>query len=126
VDVLTDASLYSISCDRFRRIVMEHEEVAMAVVRGMAADVRRLTDMVESLALHTVRTRLARFLLAQTNGELPPRRWTQEEIASQIGTVREMVGRTLRDLAADGLIRRQRGQIVVADETGLEREATGA
>ena len=49
----------------------------------------------EDLALHTVRTRLARSLLTQAEEGQPRRSWTQEEIAAQIGTVPEVVGRTL-------------------------------
>jgi len=76
--------------------------------------------------LYTVRTRLARFLLAHAESTpLSQRRWTQEEIAAQIGTVREMVGRTLRAFAMAGLIRRQRGRIILVDREGLECEATG-
>ena len=125
VDALTEATLYTISCERFRRIVREHHEVALPILERLAARVRRLSDMVEGLALHTVRTRLARFLLAQAEGLQPSRHWTQEEIAANIGTVREMVGRTLRAFAADGLVRRERGRIVVVDREGLEREAVG-
>jgi DNA-binding GntR family transcriptional regulator len=53
----------------------------------------------------------------------PPRRWTQEEIATHIGTVRDVVGRVLRSFAAEGLIRRERGRLVVMDRAGLERAA---
>jgi DNA-binding GntR family transcriptional regulator len=52
-----------------------------------------------------------------------PRRWTQEEIASRIGTVRDVVGRMLRVFSHDGLIRRESGRLVVIDQAGLEREA---
>jgi len=125
VDTLTEVTLYTIPCQHFRRIVREHHEVAMAVIERLAAEVRRLSDVVEDLALHTVRTRLARFLLAQADDPQPFHRWTQEEIAAHIGTVREMVGRTLRAFADAGLIHRQRGRVVVVDREGLEREATG-
>lgn len=125
VDALTEVALYTIPCQRFHQIMRDHHEVALAVLERMAAEVRRLSDMVEGLALHTVRTRLARFLLNQAEGTQPPRRWTQEEIAARIGTVRDVVGRTLRAFADDGLIRRQRGRIVVVDQEGLEREAAG-
>jgi CRP/FNR family transcriptional regulator len=127
VDAVTEATLYSIPCEQFRRIMRTHRGVALAVSEHLAGEVRRLSDMVEDLALHTVRTRLARFLLA--NAEDPPmgrRQWTQEEIAVQIGTVREMVGRTLRALTAEGLIRRQRGRIVVVNRDRLSREAAVA
>jgi len=119
------AVYFVIRCERFRRIVREHHEVALAVMERLATEVRRLTDMVEDLALHTVRARLARFLLAQAEDPQPSHRWTQEEIAAHIGTVREMVGRTLRAFTAAGLIHRERGRVVVADREGLEREATG-
>jgi len=125
VDALTEASLYTISCQRFRQIMRDHHEVALAVLEHLAAEVRHLSDMVEGLALHTVRTRLARFLLTQAEGTRHPKRWTQEEIAAHIGTVRDVVGRTLRAFADDGLIRRERGRVVVVDREGLEREAAG-
>jgi CRP/FNR family cyclic AMP-dependent transcriptional regulator len=125
VDALTDATLYVIPCQRFRSIIRSHHEVALAVLERLAAEVRRLSDMVEGLALHTVRTRLARFLLAHAEDMRAPRRWTQEEIAAYIGTVREMVGRTLRAFVDEGLIRRERGRVVVVNREGLEREATG-
>jgi CRP/FNR family cyclic AMP-dependent transcriptional regulator len=125
VEAVTDTTLYVIPCQRFRSVMREHHQVALAVLESLAAEVRRLSDMVEDLALHTVRTRLARFLLAYAEEMQPPRRWTQEEIAAHIGTVREMVGRTLRAFVVDGLIRRERGRIVVVDREGLEREATG-
>lgn len=127
VDAVTEAVLYSIPCGRFRLIMSDHQEVALAVSAHLAAEVRRLGDMVEDLALHTVRTRLARFLLAHAEGtQMPQRQWTQEEIAGQIGTVREMVGRTLRSFASEGLIRRQRGRIAIVNREGLAREGAVA
>ena len=131
VDAVTDATLYTISCERLREIMRDHHGVALAVMERLGAEVRRLSDMVEDLALHTVRTRLARFLLTHASAELggvvdgpqPPKRWTQEELAAQIGTVRDVVGRALRTFADDGLIRRERGRLVVVDRAGLERAA---
>jgi CRP/FNR family cyclic AMP-dependent transcriptional regulator len=131
VDAVTDTTLYTISCERLREIMRDHHGVALAVMERLGAEVRRLSDMVEDLALHTVRTRLARFLLTHASAELsevaegtqPSERWTQEEIAAQIGTVRDVVGRALRTFADDGLIRRERGRLVVVDRARLERAA---
>jgi len=131
VDAVTDTRLYTISCKRLREIMRDHHGVALAVMERLGAEVRRLSDMVEDLALHTVRTRLARFLLTYTSAELSEvaegtqasKRWTQEEIAARIGTVRDVVGRALRTFADDGLIRRERGRLVVVDRAGLERAA---
>jgi CRP/FNR family cyclic AMP-dependent transcriptional regulator len=125
VYAVTDTTLYTIPCERFLQIIRDHQEVALAALERLAAEVRRLSYMVEDLALHTVRARLAHFLLDHANGQRPPRRWTQEEIAAHIGTVREMVGRTLRAFANEGLIRRERGRIVAVDREGLEHETAG-
>jgi len=125
VDAVTATTVYRVACADCRQILADNCDLAHAVLEHLAAEVRRLSNMVESLALHSVRTRLARFLLEYAEGRAPARHWTQEEIAAHIGTVREMVGRTMRDLAQDGLIRRERGRIVVVDRPGLERVAVG-
>jgi CRP/FNR family transcriptional regulator len=130
-EALTEVTLYTIPCQRFHLVLRDHHGVALTVLEHLAAEVRRLSDMVEDLALHTVSTRLARFLLdhasevetASAEDNQAPRRWTQEEIASRIGTVRDVVGRMLRIFADDGLIRRESGRLVVIDQAGLEREA---
>jgi CRP/FNR family cyclic AMP-dependent transcriptional regulator len=123
VDAVTATTLYHIPCIECRQILADHCDLAHVILEHLAGEVRRLSDMVESLALHSVRTRLVRFLLDYAEGRAPARQWTQEEIAAHIGTVREMVGRTMRDLAQDGLIRRERGRIVVVDRAALQREA---
>jgi hypothetical protein len=46
-------------------------------------------------------------------------------MAAQIGTVRDMVGRTLKAFEDAGLIARNRSQIVLKDRAGLEAEAAG-
>ena len=43
----------------------------------------------------------------------------QQEIASQIGTVRELVSRNLSRLQAEGLIRLDGKQVIVPDVTAL-------
>jgi len=123
VEAATEATLYAIPCERFRELMRDHHAVALEVLKHLAGDVRRLTDMVEDLALHTVRARLARFLLAQADDPSSSRHWTQQEISSRIGTVREMVGRMLRAFVDEGLVRRERGRLVITDREGLEREA---
>jgi CRP/FNR family cyclic AMP-dependent transcriptional regulator len=123
VQSLSHTTLYVIPAPRFLDILDRHKPVSVAVLERLAIQVRYLSDAVEDLALHTVRTRLARFLLANAADGSSARRWTQEEIAAQIGTVRDVVGRTLRGFAREGLIRRSRGRLVVADREALEREA---
>jgi CRP/FNR family transcriptional regulator len=123
-EALTRTTTYAIPCDRFREFVRDHPSVAVAALTRLSSQVRHLSDTVEDLALHTVRARLARFLLSSGDeGASSARHWTQEEIAAHIGTVRDVVGRTLRVFARGGLIRRERGRLVITDRDGLEQEA---
>jgi CRP/FNR family transcriptional regulator len=120
----TETTLYAIPHQTFREIASRHHDMMAAILRHMADQVHDLTDAVTSLALYTVRARLARFLLDEVQGDskaLPY--WTQDEIANRIGTVRDVVGRTLRAFTREGLIAREREQLTVTDAIGLRREA---
>ena len=140
VQALTPVTLYVITCEDFRRLVGECAELALAILQDFADRLDHLTDLVEDLSLRTVRGRLARFLLEHAPAEastLSPadalgeaadagqvtRRWTQEEIAAHLGTVRDMVGRTLRAFVDAGLVRMDRQRIILLDREGLEAEA---
>ncbi len=115
--------LYAIPRDRFRSLLMEHGLIALAVLRDFAARLHHLTNLAEDLALRTVRGRLARFLISEADLGAVDREWTQEEMAVRLGTVRDVIGRTLRSLEDEGLVRRERQQIILLDREALMEEA---
>jgi CRP/FNR family cyclic AMP-dependent transcriptional regulator len=128
---LTPVTLYVIVREDFRRLVGECAGLALAILQDFADRLDHLTNLVEDLSLRTVRGRLARFLLGHASpapGETQraiqaTQRWTQEEMAAHLGTVRDMVGRGLRAFADAGLVRVERQRIVLLDREGLEAEA---
>ena len=119
---LTAVELAVISRADFCRTVIQTPELALVVLRDLATKVHHLTDLSRDLGLLTVRARLASFLLSHGSGG-GQARWTHNEIASQIGTVREVVSRTMRAFVKDGLIKLERHRIVVLDCEALEIEA---
>ena len=123
VRALTPVEVYAIAATDLVRLAGEIPELAQALLRDFAARLDHLTGLVEDLSLYTVRERLARFLLQHGEEGKASRRWTQEEIAAHLGTVRDVVGRTLREFAAAGLIRLERQRVVLLDRAGLEAEA---
>jgi CRP/FNR family transcriptional regulator len=123
LDALTQVTIYALPCERLNALMETLPPLAHTIARHLAVETRRLSSMVKDLALHNVRTRLARFLLENAEVSPPQRRWTQDVIASHIGTVRDVVGRVLRSLAEDGIVRHERGRIVIVDREALEREA---
>ncbi len=119
-----ETTLAAISACDFRRVVSETPEIALAVLRDFANKLRYMTGLAYDLSLRSVRERLAQFLLRQATAEFSEvTHWTQEEIAMQIGTVREVVSRTLRMFVKEGLIAMQRQRIAILDQQALEVEA---
>jgi CRP/FNR family transcriptional regulator len=48
---------------------------------------------------------------------------THQELASRLGTVREVVSRNLSRFQAEGLLRIEKKRVWLLDPAGLEREA---
>jgi CRP-like cAMP-binding protein len=88
--------------------------------------VHRASTVVEGLAFQPVAGRLAGLLVAFSAGreaEPIPRSLTLDEIASRIGTTREVVCRFLHRFADEGLIDITRTEFVVHDQVRLEELA---
>ena len=122
----TAVVVWKLSRSDLRRVAQRHPELVWAFVEDMASRARYLVGLVEDLAMRNVRGRLARLLLEEVEGterRTVPRMLTQEEMAARLGTVREMVGRTLRSMAANGLIEFDRHRIVILDPERLAEEA---
>ncbi len=88
---------------------------------------RRFSQVMQSmqkLLFLGVDQRLADFLLraSEVTGEVP---MTHEQIAQQISSAREVVARTLKKFAAQGLVESRRGLVRIADREGLEDLLTG-
>ncbi len=100
-------------------LIQKNPQVALAVIQNLGARLRHMVSLVEDLSLRQVSARLAKLLLeTAASGE---RALTQQEMAARLGTVREMIGRSLKQLEGRGLIRTERGRIVILDREGLER-----
>lgn len=126
-----DATLLFVSKQDFQSLCLSHPQVALKVLRVVGARLRRLVGIIEELSFTTVRHRLASFLLrrAQKEGQrtgedievtLPA---SNQELASQIGTVRELVSRNLSRLQAEGVVRIDGRNILIRDLKALEAES---
>lgn len=110
----------------FQQVCRQYPDVALKVLAVVGHRLRHLVGVVESMTFGSVTARLARLILdaAKAAGadefDLP---LTHQELASRLGTVREVVSRNLARFRAEGLIRIQGHQIRIQDRAGLERES---
>jgi CRP/FNR family transcriptional regulator, cyclic AMP receptor protein len=121
-----DVILWRVPRPELRRVAARHPELAWALIESIARRARYLVNVVQDLAMRNVKGRLARLLLEQAQaaeqGETMDA-LTQEEMASRLGTVREVVGRALRSLAAENIISMEKQHIVIVDRKRLEQTA---
>ena len=92
----------------FKKLLIEHPDIAVSVILNLIQTTRGLTENVRSLAMD-VYSRVSRMLLAlaveRGGNHVIPEKLTQQELASKVGTSREVVNRILRDLTIGGYIR---------------------
>jgi CRP-like cAMP-binding protein len=128
---ITDVIIWVIPGSAIQRLAQAYPALAWALLESIARRTRHLVEMVEDLALRSVKARLAKLLLAEAARSAGlatidrSQMVTQTEMAARLGTVREMVGRALRDLADDGLIRLERQRLMIVNREGLEAVAEG-
>jgi CRP/FNR family transcriptional regulator len=119
-----EASLLVADPADFRRVTIETPPIARCVLRHLSDQLRHFAGLTHNLSLRTVRGRLAHFLLQEAlqHGPEQAGRWTHAEIAARIGTVREVVSRTMRTFMREGLIKVERHRIVIPDPEALRKQ----
>jgi CRP/FNR family transcriptional regulator len=112
-----------------RKLCVQYPLLALAALKLMAEKVRRHANLVEAVSLHEVGQRLALFLLAEAQSSEGihnafPLRLSNHEIASRIGSVRDVVSRALGRLKHMGLISVDDRDVTILDLAGLEQYAS--
>jgi CRP/FNR family transcriptional regulator, cyclic AMP receptor protein len=127
---IDDVTLLFVSKQDFQALCLAHPQVPLKVLRVVGARLRRLVGIIEELSFTTVRHRLASYLfrLAQKSGmrtaagvevTLPI---TNQELAAQIGTVRELVSRNLSRFQAEGMLKIEGREVAICNLKALEEE----
>ena len=120
--VTKDAQLLIIPSSTFAKLI-DSNIYARCFMYELAAE-RFSTVMwvMQQILFSRFDQRLAVFLLNEYRKTgIPEIRMTQEQIAQNVNSAREVVARMLKQFAADGLIENRRGVIVLKDIPKLEK-----
>ncbi len=122
VQAIGPVILYGIRKSNLETIVRDHPQVALNVIKILAGRIRYLVSLVEDLSFKHVIGRVAKILLEYAgDGTGTGQRLTQQDMAAMAGTVREVVGRSLKTLQKAGAIRLDRHRIVVTNKETLKK-----
>jgi CRP/FNR family cyclic AMP-dependent transcriptional regulator len=126
VRVMEPVAALFINKNDFQQFCRQNPDVALKVLAVVGRHLRQLVELVEAITFGSVTQRLARMLLDASKEagaesfDLPA---AHQEMASRLGTVREVISRNLGRFRAQGLIRIQDHRVEIVNRTGLQLEA---
>ncbi len=102
-------------------LLEKHPSLSRAIIQDLAGRVLHLITLVEDLSLRKVESRFARLLLEEAQDNIIQRkRWaTQTEIASRLGTVPDVISRTMRKAIELGILQVTRSEITILNREKL-------
>lgn len=129
---LEDTEVLFISRKDFQSFCREHPDVGLKVIAVVGSRLRRLVGIIEELSFTTVRQRLIALILRLAQASKTRSKEgihveltkSHQDLAAELGTVRELVSRNLSRLQAEGYLDVEGRKIVVKDLPGLKREQT--
>ena len=128
VEGMEPSTIASLTASQFQSLLIEEPTVAVATLRHVVAEVRRLSERVLEFSTLAVQNRIQAELLrraaeaGQRQGQvlLSPAP-SLADIADRISTHREAVSRELSRLGSTGLLQREGGDLRITDVARLER-----
>lgn len=117
-----ETRLWLIAAEALRGLIAGHPPAAKQIIINLSQNLRMLVSKVAEMSFYTVTARLARLLRELPESQLTASgsaRLTQDDLAARVGTVREVVARSLKELENCGAIEVQRGKIKVLDRDKL-------
>jgi CRP-like cAMP-binding protein len=127
VVALEPVKVWAIEKSDILNLITRNPDLAMVVIRNLGERILYYIGLVEDLSLRSVEARLASTLLKNAelfDGRLVVKRqsWaTYDKIANRLGTVRDVLSRSLRSLEEEGLLRVEKREIIILDPEGLAR-----
>lgn len=126
-EALADSELVFIPKRPFIDLLERTPRIALRMLASMSKWLKRMTDLVESLALRDVETRLVHFVSEElkargaplADGAVLELAFTKNVLASRLGTVPETFSRTLKKLQEEGKIRVRGRQIRILSANRL-------
>jgi CRP/FNR family transcriptional regulator len=117
----SDVTLLGIAPEAFQQLLLQYEPFRRFVFDMYGARLAEVMEAVEEIAFRRLDQRLAQLLVRRG----PVVNATHQNLADELGTVREVVSRLLRGFEERGWIRLERERVTVVDPKALVAFARG-
>lgn len=125
VIALEKVEMWFIQKQALLETIQRYPVLAMVFIRRLSERVHYYIELVEDLGLRNVQARVASTLLKHAelvdgNLVVPRQHWTTlDEMATRLGTVRDVLSRTLNALEVEGILKIGRTEIIIIDPQKL-------
>ncbi len=117
---MEDAVVLFLPTGTLNAVLERTPQLSRSIIAALARRMRKLVELIEDLSLRPVRERLARLLIRESHGAATFQLTaTNEELAARLGSVRDVISRTLSALQAEGLIRLDGRRVEILDRREL-------
>ncbi len=122
---LAPTVLYGLMDSDLETLLWQQKQLAFNTIRALATEIHHYISLVEDLSLKRVSGRVARMLLEYSSEEVFDDSLirTRGDMAAMTGTVREVIGKSLKALEEKGVIRSNRRHIIIRDTEALKMMA---
>jgi CRP/FNR family transcriptional regulator, anaerobic regulatory protein len=115
----TDVVAYVLAAPQFNALLSESPAFRALVFQGYGKRIASLLSKIEDIICARIDVRVAnRLLELATHGA--PIEVTQQALADDLGTAREVIGRTLKSFERNGWVSLSRGAIELQDQAALK------
>lgn len=114
----TDVTAYIVPADRFAALMNASSDFRALVFDGYSKRIATLMSRIEEIVCTRINVRLAERLLA-LRGDDNRISVTQQSLAADLGTAREVVGRTLKSFERSGWVKLSRGGAEITNPGAL-------
>jgi CRP/FNR family transcriptional regulator len=103
----------------FKQMVEQSPLFSAFIFYSLAARLSELLELVEAVTFMSLEKRLAGLLLTKD----PVIQATHSQLADELGSVREVISRILKDFEGKGMVQLERGQVRILDKEALDKIA---
>jgi len=121
---LEDSTLIRISKTDFIDLLHHFPEICFQIMNAYSRRMRQLVDKIEEISLHDIKSRLANYLM--NNSEVKNSQLiftltlTKKDLASTLGTIPETLSRTLNLFKKEKVIREEKNTIIISNKEKLK------
>lgn len=102
----------------FREWFDTYKSFRQFIFQSICGRILTLSKLLDNINFKSIRSRVVEYLLEQAEGNVI--KTTHDTLAIELGSVREVISRTLKQLEKDQYIALTRGKIMIVDRAGLE------